>query len=343
LSSLSASSFPPSFGSTEHVIATGVPYGEADTSYGQIEGGAFTVNGMTSKAWSGLVNGQRVAAATSDVGSIDLLNSMVVLKNMHWEVTYPTGGSGGQPTGSFTLGQLLIGGAPVPTNDPSAAFAAINKVLGNVGVELIAPTASLVQGIEFVTPLELRVVPNKNRDSITDSIVTPGQHALFPITSGLENGFGPPEPDQLTAALCQSDTPITVADIAIASIDGAGYYSTAFGGVNASSGDAPVNTFNLSQFQPGSELGTTQLVGGTSAVPAVAGTPGTPAGAVLGTTQTQGTTHAVAREAAAVKHDKNGPLLAIGLGGLGLLALLAEGDRRVLRRHDPARSTPVEE
>jgi hypothetical protein len=28
----------------------------------------------------------------------------------------------------------------------------------------------------------------------------------------------------------------------------------------------------------------------------------------------------------------SGPLLAIGLGGLGLLALLVEGDRRMMRR-----------
>ena len=114
--------------------------------------------------------------------------------------------------------------------------------------------------------------------------------------------------------------------------------------MNATSGDAPVNKFDLTQFTPSSSLGSSQLVGATPAVPAVAGTPATPpAGAVLGTTQTQGSGPRAAKVVAAVRHEASGPLLAIGLGGLGLLALLAEGDRRVLRRHDPARSTHVEE
>jgi hypothetical protein len=40
----------------------------------------------------------------------------------------------------------------------------------------------------------------------------------------------------------------------------------------------------------------------------------------------------VTRPASAVSHKANGPLLAIGLGGLALLALLVEGDRRVMQR-----------
>jgi hypothetical protein len=159
----------------------------------------------------------------------------------------------------------------------------------------------------------------------------------------LENGF-PGEPAQLAAATCQSDTPITVADITIASFTGGGYFNTALGGVNATSGDTPVNPYTLAPFAPTSVAGLNQTLAGTAAV---AGTPGTAGaltsgtsgsaasvggggGGAAGSTGGGGGTRPLER-AGAVSHA-SGPLLAIGLGGLALLALLAEGDRRMMRR-----------
>ena len=338
LDKASPTSWPPSWGSTEHVQADQKPYGEADTSYGLIEGGAFTVAGMTSKAWSGLVNGQRVAGATSDIGAINLVNGQVVLKNLHWEVAFPTGGAG-QPTGSFSIGQVSIGGNAIPSGDPSAALAAVNTVLGALGIEIDAPKASLVQGVQFVSPLQIQVVPNDTRDKILLAAVVPAQSAEQPIANGLYYGFDPSEPKELVAATCQADTPITVADITIASIDGGGYFSAGFGGVNATSGELPANEFNLAQFAPSSTPGSSSLVGGTQAVP---GTPGSAGQAgdlaaqgpatVAGTSTSRGGSTGRARTAAAIGHPPKGPLLLIGLGGLALLAALVEGDRRVMRR-----------
>jgi hypothetical protein len=340
LDKLGPASFPPTFGSTEHVLANGTPYGEADTYYGLIGGNGFSVSGMTSKAWSGLVDGNRVAAATSDIGAIDLAGQ-VVIKSLHWEVSYPTGGSG-KPDGKFTIGSMAIGGQNVPSNDPSAAIAAANKALSGLGIELEAPVANEVQGLESVPPLEIRWVANATRDGITKQVSNPLQQNLHPIEDGLENGF-PGEPAQLAAATCQSDTPITVADITIAAFTGGGYFNTALGGVNATSGDTPVNPFELSPFSPSSLAGTNQTLPGTAAVPGTAGTAGDLAGTggTAGDLGTGGGTTGSAGggssssqpfvPAAAVSHA-SGPLLAIGLGGLGLLALLAEGDRRMMRR-----------
>ncbi len=341
LDKLGPSSFPPSFGSTEHVLANGTPYGEADTYYGQIGGNGFEVSGMTSKAWSGLVNGDRVAAATSDIGTLNI-GGQVVLKGLHWEVSYPSGGDK-KPAGLFTIGQLTIGGQAVPTGDPSAAIAAANQALSNLGIVVSAPSMTIVQGLAQVPPLELRWVPNAQRDAITKQVSNPLQTQLHPIESGLENGFGPPEPAQIAAATCQSDTPITVADITIASFTGGGYFNTALGGVNATSGETPANPFDLSPFSPTSVAGLTQSLPGTEAVPGTPGTTGTPGEALgaasgdIGTSgggakaSTGGGTRRPLERAAAVSTE-NGPLLAIGLGGLALLALLAEGDRRMMRR-----------
>jgi hypothetical protein len=336
---LSPSSFPPSWGSTEHVQADNKPYGEADTSYGLINAGAFTVAGMTTKAFSGMVNGQRVAGATSDIGSINFVAGAVALKHLHWDVTYPST-AGGQPTGSFSIGQLVIGGTPVPTSDPSAALTAANKVLGALGIEIDAPTVTQVQGVEFVSPLQIQLVPNDTRDKILLAAIVPAQAAEHPIAQGLEDGFSPSEPAQIAQVLCQSDTPITVADITIASIDGGGYFSAGFGGVNATSGELPANPFSLSPFSPSSLAGSSQVIGGTAGTAGTVGTPAAPA-TDLAATQTPTAVEGIstgrggtarATPAAAIGPKANGPLLAIGLGGLALLAALIEADRRVMRR-----------
>jgi len=342
LDKLGPASFPPSFGSTEHVLANGTPYGEADTYYGLIGGSGFQVSGMTSKAWSGVVKGDRVAAATSDIGTLDIAGG-VVLKGLHWEVSYPTGGSG-KPDGKFSIGSVTIGGQNVPAGDPSAALAAVNKAIAPLGIELDAPTVTEVLGLKSVSPLEFRWVPNDKRDGITKQVSNPAQTGLHPIEDGLENGFGPSEPAQIAAATCQSDTPITVADITIASFTGGGYFNTALGGVNATSGDTPANPYDLTQFQASTTPGLTQNLAGTEAIAGTPGVPGTSVGAFSasaadtgtggggnGTGSTGGGGTRPLERAAAVSHT-SGPLLAIGLGGLLLLALLAEGDRRMMRR-----------
>jgi hypothetical protein len=341
------------FGSTEHILANSVPYGEADTSFASVGTSLMSVSGLASKAWSGLVNGQREAGSTSDVASISLLSGMVKLGGMHWEATYPSGGAA-KPSGLFTLNSLSIANTPVPLNnlDESAIAATINKVLNSLGMELKLPVVTTGK-IESVTPLELDVIPNTTRDNLLDSLLGKVSPILNPVKTGLETGFGPWEPAPLVTQLCQTDTPFTVADISIASMTGAGFFSTTFGGVDASSSALPANAFNLninlgsvtlggnSQFIPGtpgsSGLGAT---GGTPASPAIAGTPGTPGTTGTLTTPTSNgssTTSAPQQQAQAVQpasagFKAGGPLLAVGLGGLGLLALLIEGDRRMMRR-----------
>ena len=335
LSKASPTNWPPSWGSTEHVLADGTPYGQADTSYGQLAGGGFSISGTRSKAWSGVVDGQRVAAATSDIGELNLAGQ-IVLQGLHWEATYPTGGSG-QPKGTFTIGHLTIGGQTVPSGDVSAAIDAVNKALTNLGVQLNLPKIETIQGVQFVGPLELLWLPNANRDKIVRSASVPAQSALHPIENGLETGFSPSEPKDLVQAICQTDTPITVADITIAAFTGGGYFNLSLGGVNASSGDLPANQYNLSVFQPSSVAGLSQTSAGTAGLPGTAAIPGTAGdlgngaasvGGRNGSAQVRGRR---LERAAAVSHT-SGPLLAIGLGGLGLLALLAEGDRRMMGR-----------
>jgi hypothetical protein len=352
---------PPTFGSTEFAQANAVPYGEADTSYASVAvpGAVFTVSGTESKAWSGLVDGRREAGATEDIKSLDLVSGLVQLNGLHWEVVYPSGGST-PPSASFTIGRMLVNGAPVPTGNPASALATANAVLGPLGLQLSVPTVTDQQGVESVGALQVNVVPNSTRDGALDPAVTGLQPITQQVDGGLENGFGPGEPSNVTQALCQSDTPITVADIAIASVDGAGSYVTSFGGVDASSGTAPVNPYDLNLQSFGSSPGSTDYIAGTPAIPGTPSATGSsgPSGAsvpvggtgtpVLSTTTagvgaaktasaapaapSEGGSIQPAQNIAATGTSPGGPLLGIGLGGLGALLLLAEGDRRMMRR-----------
>ena len=348
--------------SVEHVVANDTPYGEADTSFGGIiaaPGNLISVSHVISKAWSGLVNGTREAAATVDVGQFSILG-VISLSGLHWETIYPTGTGAAKPSSTFQIGKVVVNGMSIPPTDLSAVATAINGVLGKLGIELNLPTSSNAEGIQFESPLELAVVPNATRNGITDPIISGVvEPTLYPILSGLENGFAntsapynalaPLETNdptgQLKALLCQTDTPITVADITVASFTAGGFFNIALGGVQASSGDLPSNPFNLNfgGFGSLSIPGTSQLLGGTPGTPgtpaiagdtgsAIAAVPSTPAGASTNSLSTIRPTTGRALPAAAVKGSSTGPLLAVGLGILGLLLLLAELDRRVIHR-----------
>ena len=337
--------------STEFVKADSTPYGEADTTYGGPVAdptNAFTVSGLHSKSWSGVVNGVNEAGATADIASLDI-GGTVHLDGLHWETLYPTGGT---PTGSFTIGHVTIAGTTLPTSqDLGQVQAAVNQAIGAIGLQLQLPTLTVAQGIASVPPLEIDVVPNATRDGIVDPVITNPtvQGGVFQITNGLENGFANDNPplnslgqtesgangQQLAQALCQSDTPITVLDVTVASFDGGGYFNAALGGVNASSSVLPPNSYDLaalgfgsldtpgsSQFTPG-DAGSLGTAGLASSLPSGgASTPSAP----LSSSATP------ARLDRGALSGSAGPLLGVGLGGLGLLALLVEADRRKMRR-----------
>jgi hypothetical protein len=356
-------------GSVEHVLATDTPYGEADTTLGgtvAAPGNMVTISNVVSRAWSGLVNGARQAAATVDIGQVTIAG-VVTMSGLHWESIYPTGSGGGQPTGSFQIGKAVVNGQSIPTADLSQVANAINTALGTIGVAVNFPTTSNAQGIEFESPLSIQVVPNSTRNGITDPIIANViEPNYYPVANGLENGFAnttspynslaPIEQNDPTApleqpgsnyyglqqALCNSDTPITVADITMASFTAGGFFNISLGGVNASSGELPVNPYdlNLSSFGDLSIPGSSQFVAGTAGTPGVAGDTGTALAGTPSGPMTAGTPSSSVSATrpgsstvvpAAVSTETAGPLLGIGLGILGLLALLAEADRRMIR------------
>src|SRR5438270_430262 len=72
---------------------------------------------------------------------------------------------------TFTLGSAVIGGRAFPTGDPGAAFAAANQALKQLGMELRAPKVRNDNGVLYLDPLAVAVVPNSARDQISGTIL----------------------------------------------------------------------------------------------------------------------------------------------------------------------------
>jgi hypothetical protein len=345
----------------EYGLANDSPYSEADTTYGGPVAdptNAVSISGMHAKAWSGVVNGVNEAGASSDISSLSLGGGAVVLNGLHWLSVTPTNG-GGQQTGSFSVGQVLIGGNAIPTTDLSAVATAVNEVLGQLGMQVNFPVAQVEQGIQFVSPLQIEVVPDTARDSAEAPIVNGAQPTYYQIANGLENGFSSDSPpynnlgtaesnqagQQIAAALCQSDTPITVADVTIASLDGGGYFSTELGGVNSSDGSLASNPFTLGLASIGlASPGTSTLTAGSLGTPGDLGSLGGMSGGPVGSSTassppnsgSSAKLHAEAARAGLHGLAAGGPLLGAGLGALALLVGLVEGDRQLMRRAQKA-------
>jgi hypothetical protein len=340
------------YGANEFVKADGTPYGEADTTYAgpvSAPGDVFTVSGMHSKSWSGVVGSVSEAGATVDIGELDLGGGAVVLHGLHWESVDPFG-SGTKPSSFFTVGHVVIAGNTLPyTPDLTAVQAAINQALAPLGIQVSLPAPFSQQGTQFVPALAVNVVPDPARDGVTDQVVQgfEGQNGpYYPIANGLENGFGAdPSPysnlgalennqagQQIAAALCHSDTAFTVADVTVASFDGGGHFTASLGGVQASTSAVPPPQYDLSALgfgsltSPGSDTFVPGTDGSLASLAAGGGAGGGGAGAPAGSL-------ALGRRAGGVLHEvAAGSLLWAVIGGLVLMGALVEGDRRMMRR-----------
>jgi hypothetical protein len=245
---------------------------------------------------------------------------VVKLSGLHWEVTNKTG-SEKASNGTFSLGALSIGGVPVPLSpgDTSAVFTAANQVLNTLGIELRTPKVNVSDGNVSIDPLAIAVVPNPTRDAISGQLLG----AALPVRQAIT--------DALLQQSCKNGTYITIADIAVGSITGAGSFSLELGGAQASTGELTLSNF----LQQPPALGVSDsnlsdvLASGTTGD--IAGLPGTPA--TPGTPAQPGKT--ISRQAApiaATEAAKKSKLAIVAGATLLLLAAVAELDRRKMRR-----------
>lgn len=313
----------------KQVKANDTPFGEAVTTTGPIGiQGVLEIGAGVARSFSGVVDGARVAQATVDIDHINLA-TVVKLGGIRWEATYNSSAAEDGVSGRFTIGHAVIGGTSSPTHDPSKAIDEANKALLPFGLKVTPPKAYQAGGVLFVQPLTIGVVPNKDRDTTAGAVIK----GIQPIREPLF--------EEMIKADCDAADLITIFDIAVGSITGAGEFAIELGGVQATSGDIPDPGYDLSG-------------GGFVFDPGIPGVPGIEGSFVPGVTSAGGTAYsgaptptaraATTRQsnpqraaetftpAASFKGTRGGAMAGVGLATLALLVLFAEADRRKMRR-----------
>jgi hypothetical protein len=316
---------------TKTVRALPQPLGQADAYYAPVAApGLLQLQGAHASSLADVVGGKtREAVATVDVGELDIAGGLVKITGLHWEALNRTGADA-KSEGTFTMGKLVIAGLPVPAVDPSAALTAINKAIAAFGVEFRLPKVHNDNGVQVVDPLSIAIIPAAARDAIFGQLLSAAQ----PVRSALA--------DALLNASCKFGDVLTVADITVGSVSGAGSFTLEIGGVSATSGDLKLTSDlqslpNLSSDTNtgappaattggSADLGSTALPGDTLGSSAIPGTPGTP-GQIAGVGGRQ-----FAQPIVDTSGARGGMLAGVAAVGFGLLVAAVLGDRRMMLR-----------
>jgi len=321
-------------GFSRHVTATEQPMAVAEIlSDATSIPGLVAVGAARADAASGLVaDGIRQAWSSVEIDGVDLLGGMVRLSRLRWESRH-RGGLEEASDGAFTIGALEIGGTSVPVDNPVAAIDAVNAATGPFGIRLAAPAVHESGGRLFVDPLALIIEPSAQRDAVAGEVIRaaqPGREALLDAVIGLS---------------CDVAGAITVLDVLAGSVTGAGRLSIELGGTEATTATiaaparlgAPPGAF-ATPVSPG--------VLSSNAAPAGVAAPAAPQPAPIAAPAAPAAPPvATAAPVAALPVPEPGRDLAaaVGLATMLLGALLAEGDRRMMRRAQGAAATSTEE
>jgi hypothetical protein len=334
--------------------ATKAPFAEAVTTVAPVgEPGVALISGAKTTATSGVVEpGVREARAVTEIASLTLLDvdgpggllkPLVELGGMRWEAIQRTGAKTTN-AGLFEIGSLSVQGKKIALpSDSLDQVNLLNDTLNALGFQIVPPTVRQEQGIVFVDPMKIGIIPSDLRDGL---LLGPALSALqgtreAAVETLFRLGCGG---DLSGLYVFPSSSAVTILDLAVGSISGAGSLNLELGGVQATTaelgafeglGDLPPLP-DLPALTDGGLPGdfTTDVAtdGSEVAAPPVVETPAAP-----DATTTQPT---VTSPIGAFEGQRGGALLGVGAGGMLMLLASAEGDRRKMRRAQ--REIPLE-
>lgn len=312
--------------------ATTTPYAEAITTIAPMgDPAAVFIDGGRTISHSGIVGGNtREAVARTELGTITIGAGAVQIQGMVWEAINRSGAVN-ETLGSFSIGSVTIAGqAQTLPGDGFEQAAALKDLLDPLGIAVTPPTVRVAQGIVFVDPLKIAIVPSQQRDGITSQLTSAIQPARAALT------------DALLKADCGNASYITIADLALGSVTGAGQLGLELGGVQATTAD--FTQFQFAALPPLPSLppigGLTGPLGATtpshlSTVAAPASPAAAPAAEAPAAPEKVQTAPIVD-----LAGERGGVMALIGGGGLALLLATAEADRRKMQH--ALREIPLE-
>ncbi|MDE0802494.1 MAG: hypothetical protein OSA99_04135 [Acidimicrobiales bacterium] len=300
---------------------------------------AVLIGSTRSETSSGIVDGVRVARAVTDVSEISVAVDALVIKGLRWEASWQSAPQE-KVTGSFTIEGIEIAGQAQPTSgDAFQDLAQANAALTPLGIEISPPTVRNESGISFVDPLRIGIVPSDARDGAVGGVIG----VLQPVREALV--------DALIEFDCGNASYVTIADLALGSVTGAGSLNIELGGVTATSADLGATSL-LGSLPPPPAPSAPALPDSSSGSVGTGGSTGSSAGGSSASGGSGAVTPVDAQPAASnttetattplerIAGSRGGPLVLVGLGGLLLLGALAELDRRKMRKAQ--RSVPME-
>ncbi len=324
-------------GVEKRAVATGDPTARSvATTAAAGEEAVLKIGATRSVTESGILDGARVARAITEVSGVTFAGGQVVLRGLKWQASFQTAPAE-EAVGSFTIEGIEVAGEklPIPEDNPTAQLAEANAVLEPLGFRITPPTVRNESGIQFVDPLRIGIVPSAARESVLGPVfngVQPVRESVF---------------DALIEADCGNAGYITILDLVLGSVSGAGSLSIELGGVTATSNEIAFTSFlggagGLGSLPPlssgtgsspslgGGSVGTPSLSGGSSA-PSGAVTPAPPSAPASAATDGAGDEQAIA-DVEPLSGSRGGALAGVGLGGLALLAALAVADKAKMQR-----------
>ena len=229
--------------------------------------GVIDMRGGVAQTEAGIVSGAtRVAKASVDMGDVDLLGGAIKLSHLQWTAVQQTG-KDPVARGSFSIGSVEIGGQSIPTNDPSAALAAVNMLTSQIGVTVEPPAMSQENGVVHVSPLVVHLQSSPTQQSV----ISPALVALQPARQAVISA--------LTKITCYVQTGVTIGDVSIGPITGSGAFDLGFGGAAATTEGTRFDN----PFAGGFGGGTAGVLGSGLTAPTSGSVPGALAsGGVLG-------------------------------------------------------------
>lgn len=327
---------------TKSARATPDPFAEAITEIAPLgDRSTVYIGGGRTITHSGLVaDGVREALARTEIGEIVIAGGAIKLTGLTWQAVHRSGAEE-VAEGFFRIDGLEIGGQRIPVpHDLLDQLEVVNQLLSVLGVEITAPEVRFEEGIVFVDPLKIAIVPNDLRDSLTQPIF----ELIQPVREDLT--------DLLLEIDCGNSTYITVVDLVLGSVSGAGSLGLELGGVQATTSE--LNAFEFPQLPPPPELAPAAPAPPTPAPPSTGGAGGSfasaPSPAPASAPAPSGGDEEVAAPTpvedvaespiARVTGERGGVMALVAGGGLAALLLTAEGDRRKMRR--ALREIPLE-
>src|SRR5687767_1262842 len=170
----------------------------------------------------------REAHAVTTIDRLSLFDGQVVLVDVRWEAIQRTG-EGERAEGTFSVGQVLLGGKPLPGAPPPPSalpgapqpalpdpLAALNTALAPSGVSIVAPHFEAAGAVARVTPMSIRFAESALGRVVLGPIVT----SLQPLREQVVGG--------LLAISCDFGIAVTVADVATSILTGSGGISFDF-------------------------------------------------------------------------------------------------------------------